>query len=177
MEIWNALATLPQPASFKAESLLPSGQVTSGVYVLRDLAGTPVYVGQSCDIARRLTEHRLRGEITFHRAEWWYCNAWHERLRVEGILILALSPRHNRGLALGKRKDGRWFQIGSPDQNAELVAGPPTTRAAGAGPGAAACDLGGAGYADGGCRDGDEALVEAARETVAKRRRSYRRRG
>lgn len=172
MTIWSALAALPQPDSFRAESALPTGTIASGVYVLRDLAGEVVYVGQSCDIARRLTEHRLRGEITFHRAEWCPCLSWHERLRIEGVLILALSPRHNRGLALGKRNDGRWYQIGSPDQNEALIAGPPVTgRAARAPrrPRKAARVLAGAAHAHRCAEVGDAPVVAKTHRGVAAR--------
>ncbi len=106
---WPVLAAVPNPHDFLPEKSL-NGQVQPGVYLLYDLDGTVSYVGQSCDVARRLDEHRgtkprylqlfETAAKDFHRAVWWPCADPHDRLRIEGILILALTPRYNRALSL-----------------------------------------------------------------------------
>lgn len=100
--------------TWASESELPQ-RIVSGVYVLLDLASSPVYVGQSSDIARRLEEHRqgttstARGYETpakdFHRALFFPVSSNSDRLRLEGILILALAPLLNRALFLRLSRD------------------------------------------------------------------------
>src|SRR5678815_2744512 len=109
---WPELAALPQPQAFRPEAELLDGQVHVGVYFLCDLDGTVLYVGQAVDIARRLDEHRGVRDIrnrfdvpeqapkAFHRALWTPVASHSERLRIEGIFILAFAPRYNRALDL-----------------------------------------------------------------------------
>lgn len=116
---WPVLAAVPTPADFLSEDAL-SGQIQPGIYLLYDLDGTVSYVGQSCDVARRLDEHRgtkpsyaqlfETAAKDFHRAVWWPCADPHDRLRIEGILILALTPRYNRALSL-RITPGRVSQV------------------------------------------------------------------
>jgi len=120
METWPTIAALPQPNSFKAEFTLHDepGPV-SGLYCLWGARGDLLYVGQSTNIVRRLGEHRAiaagrerrRAEQNkpshslqteeFTHATWYPCGDYHTRLQLEGILILAALPSHNRLLYLG----------------------------------------------------------------------------
>ena len=70
----------------------------SVVYVIRDSAAVPLYVGMTCNLRKRLTEHRST-------AKWWptaYTIASsdpmgrHRAGVCERVSILTLSPRHNR---------------------------------------------------------------------------------
>lgn len=114
----SSLDLLPFASNWQhwsSESALPERFIVSGVYVLLNLAGAPVYVGQSSDILRRLEEHRLgtealaRGYETkpkdFHRALYQPIADLSDRLRLEGILILALTPHLNRALFLRLSRD------------------------------------------------------------------------
>lgn len=103
---WPFALYVPNPEQFRRESELGLGQLPDpGVYLL--LQGEEiVYVGQSGDIAGRIRAHRREGKKQFDGVRW--ASVWRgsDRLRAEAILILVLTPRYNRALALGLRSDG-----------------------------------------------------------------------
>lgn len=107
METWPTIAALPQPTQFRAESALhgASGPV-SGLYCLWGVDSALVYVGQSTHLQRRLSEHREDARKPFLYATWYPVADWHTRLQLEGILILAALPTHNRLLYLGISPSG-----------------------------------------------------------------------
>ncbi len=107
MEKWPLLDNIPPPFCFEGEALLAAHGVVGGVYLLWDLGGNLVYVGQSFDIANRLSQHRKEGTKEFHRATWIAVADKALRLRYEGILILASCPPYNRSIQLGLASDGR----------------------------------------------------------------------
>jgi len=100
--------------TWASEADLPQ-RIVSGVYVLLNLAGEPVYVGQSSDVARRLEEHRLGTDAVsgpyktqpkdFHRALFLPVSSNSDRLRLEAILVLAIAPQLNRALFLRLSRD------------------------------------------------------------------------
>ena len=99
---WPFLGAIPRPTDAKSESCLLEGSVpVSGVYLLWDSNGQLVYVGQSADIARRLTEHRKEGTKPFLRATFFPVADHSDRLRVESILILCALPPYNRHCTIG----------------------------------------------------------------------------
>lgn len=65
-----------------------------------------LYVGQSGHLRARLTQHRK--DKTFDRVECYLVEDLNERLRLEGILILALRPLLNKGVNLGVRPTRCW---------------------------------------------------------------------
>lgn len=94
-------------SDFQTEADLPKQASVKGLYLLLD-GGVVVYVGQSADIRGRLRTHRREAKKPFETILWWACPAESDRLRLEGVLILALLPRFNRGLALGFHDKKCW---------------------------------------------------------------------
>lgn len=112
MHEWPVLGFVPRPANFKPEHELEKSRVVAGVYLLcqGDLEH-PVYVGQSLDLVRRWQEHRDQGTKHFDRIFWYPVGTQSDRLRVESILMLALSPRYNRLLCVGFKTSGEIYPI------------------------------------------------------------------
>jgi predicted GIY-YIG superfamily endonuclease len=80
---------------------------TSGVYLMRDAAGTVLYVGKAKNLRRRLNSYRvanpdrlprrhLRLLGTVARIEWQSCSDEAAAVARESELLLALKPRFNR---------------------------------------------------------------------------------
>ena len=73
--------------------------ILSGVYILYDNT-TPVYVGQSKDIYRRISEHRTGNKKhtqakVFDSWEYIEIQDEEERIRTESLLINTLRPKYN----------------------------------------------------------------------------------
>lgn len=99
--------SLPDPGPLREASFLGSAP-TPGVYLLLDEAGAVVYVGQSADVARRLSDHRREKTKAFHSALFYLEECQKSRLRLEAILILQYLPGYNRAVALGITPEGVW---------------------------------------------------------------------
>jgi hypothetical protein len=120
---WSRAGIIPAPCDFRTEECLCEGPLPdAGVYLLLD-GSEVVYVGQSGDIAGRVRTHRREGKKCFERAVWFPVFGGSERLRVEGILILLLTPKHNRSVALGLRRDGEVYDTTYAQWGARKKAG------------------------------------------------------
>jgi len=105
---WPQFPCFPRPADFAP---LPHGKLFAGVYFLYK-GDQIVYIGQSVDCHEREREHKSKGKYLFDRVVGWECARYTDRVRVEAVLCLLLSPRHNQALRLRKRKDGNWVELG-----------------------------------------------------------------
>jgi GIY-YIG catalytic domain-containing protein len=106
---WPTLADLPRPDQFKSEDdLAQESRPVCGLYILINLSGDVVYVGQSSNIQARLRQHRRDATKKFRTLEYYPLDSELSRLQLEAILILALLPRHNRALALGLAPGKVW---------------------------------------------------------------------
>ncbi len=103
MQLRDAYRQLPNLDEFKSESLLEASEATPGIYVLQDVAGDVVYVGQSGDVRRRLAQHRAEGKKAFRHASFYPIDDLAARLRIEGALTLLLHPEYNDAVLLGLR--------------------------------------------------------------------------
>lgn len=65
-----------------------------------------LYVGHSGHLRARLRQHRR--DKNFDRVECYLVDSLDDRLRLEGVLILALRPALNKGLHLGVRPNRCW---------------------------------------------------------------------
>jgi excinuclease UvrABC nuclease subunit len=83
-----------------------------GVYLLFNEGGEIVYVGQSCNCARRIQEHAKTPKV-FSNAQFYHLPSENARLILEGILILYFRPVYNRGINLGL-SCGRVWEIKWP---------------------------------------------------------------
>lgn len=102
MQLRDAYRQLPNLDEFKDESLLEASAV-AGIYILHDLTGEVVYVGQSSDVRRRLQQHRSEARKTFRHASFYQLDDLAARLRIEGALTLLLHPQYNDAVLLGLR--------------------------------------------------------------------------
>jgi hypothetical protein len=77
------------------------------VYVLLDKADEPLYIGQSMDTAKRVSQHRA-AKRPFDKVLCFTPDnpTRSELLRFEGILILTLLPTGNSVLALRVTQEG-----------------------------------------------------------------------
>jgi hypothetical protein len=74
-------------------------------YGLLDIVGDVIYVGSTCNLYRRLLEHRSRGCIPFFRFLVWHCSRDRQR-NLEAELIRQHQPRYNKLLnATWRRTD------------------------------------------------------------------------
>jgi len=96
----------PRPSNVYTESDWSQAKCPlAAVYIL--WAGEEcLYVGQSGHLRARLTQHRR--EKAFDRVECYLVDDLDERLRLEGIMILALRPLLNKGVHLGIRPNRCW---------------------------------------------------------------------
>lgn len=94
---------------FTEENPILSG---GGVYLLYD-RGQLVYVGQTGNLFRRVSQHRAEGTKTFDRVRVYHEDDLVSRLRIEGILMLIHLPRYNHALLLGL--DGLSFKVWERD--------------------------------------------------------------
>jgi excinuclease UvrABC nuclease subunit len=85
----------------------------SGVYIIINDAGQPIYVGQSGDVQGRIRTHKRKrvwkdeiGTVLVKRL----ADA-DSRLVLETLLFMKYRPLHNRAVKLSKRKDGSLFEI------------------------------------------------------------------
>jgi hypothetical protein len=98
------------------ERICAEAPTTAGVYVLRDEAGTVLYVGKAVNLRRRLRSHfaarRWRGLkaplARANAAEWHEVGSELEALLMEAILIRDLAPVVN-------------VQVGPPDLGGRVV--------------------------------------------------------
>lgn len=99
----NADFDLSIPSEFLE---LPSKQICSGVYILKDAAGLVLYVGQSHNICHRVDTHRRTKSWGKQIAEvvWVPQVNPEQRLITETLLIFKLRPAHNRWIKLGLKK-------------------------------------------------------------------------
>lgn len=101
MQLQDAYRQLPALEEFKDESLLEASSAVPGIYVLLDVTGEVVYVGQSGDVRRRLVQHRTEAKKIFRRASFYQLEDSASRLRIEGALTLLLHPQYNDAVLLG----------------------------------------------------------------------------
>lgn len=72
------------------------GDFQSGIYILVDRTGTPIYIGQSVDIDRRIKAHRYSHRFSFDGDHIKTVHVKPElRYPVEMALIGLLKPRAN----------------------------------------------------------------------------------
>ena len=107
-EKWPVLSALPSPSQFRKTDTLGPGE--AGLYLLLQ-GDVIVYIGQSSDVRNRLQQHRAEGKKQFDGSVWFPCINVGDRLRYEGILILAAVPRYNRSCNLGITNDGRVYDL------------------------------------------------------------------
>jgi hypothetical protein len=100
------LRCLPSISCFEDERTLGPDPV-AGIYLLYD-DGVICYVGQSSNIGLRLRQHRREKTKAFQYARVYHISSLSDRVRLEGILILSLLPRYNRGLNLGLDGKKAW---------------------------------------------------------------------
>lgn len=98
--------TTPRPSGTYSESDLADVECPiRAVYVL--WAGEEcLYVGQSGHLRARLRQHRE--DKTFDRVEVYLVDGLDDRLRLEGVMILAMRPVLNKGVNLGVRPNRCW---------------------------------------------------------------------
>jgi hypothetical protein len=101
------LKSLPALDEFKDEVELEP--MVSGLYALYQDA-TLVYIGQSENIMRRLSEHRAEGLKVFNRVQFYHLDDLSSRLRSEGVLILTHLPTENKAINVGI-KGGKVWEI------------------------------------------------------------------
>ncbi len=84
-----------------------------GLYIFRNTAGVPIYIGQSQNIPQRLKEHA-------RRARWYHKNHSVKvllevdpstRLCAEAVLQLRYRPRYCRAIKLSMAHDGTLHEI------------------------------------------------------------------
>ena len=77
----------------------------AALYTIRDAEGHPIYVGVTCNVARRLAEHRSRaewwGQIASIDEEWFATRG--EALDAEAARIDELRPSGNKSSWRGSR--------------------------------------------------------------------------
>lgn len=111
---WPRFPLFPSPGDFVP---IPAGRLVTGLYML--WAGEVLmYIGQSIHVGERIMEHKRAGRIKFDRVTTWPCGRYVERVKVEAILCLLLSPKKNQALRLRKRATGEWVELGCrvPDE-------------------------------------------------------------
>jgi len=84
-----------------------------GVYRLSDENDKVLYVGQSCDVRRRLREHK-RSKSWFPsvtKVEALFSADTEDQLIIETIQIFRHRPRHNKAIKLGLKADGSIFPL------------------------------------------------------------------
>lgn len=84
-----------------------------GLYIFRDTAGAPIYIGQSGNVPQRLKEHARRAPWHKHVASVSILMEAHlsTRLCAEAVLQLRYRPRFCRAIKLGLRKDGTLHEL------------------------------------------------------------------
>jgi hypothetical protein len=82
---------------FEIDRMPHRGWVESGIYMLAtDQSSSPVYIGQSCDISRRVKQHRYSRRFSFNEACTRSLSIPEElRYPVEMALIGLLRPKAN----------------------------------------------------------------------------------
>ena len=105
-------ARLPESSEFQDEAVLADHpEPYPGVYLLINDAGEVVYVGQSHDCEVRIGTHRRERTKLFTTTQLYHETDRSARLKIEGMLILSLTPQYNKALYLGVH-DGRVWEIG-----------------------------------------------------------------
>lgn len=96
----------PRPDCTCSESELADVECPIGAVYILWAGDECLYVGQSGHLRARLRQHRK--DKTFDRVELYLEDSLDDRLRLEGVLILALRPALNRGVNLGVRPARCW---------------------------------------------------------------------
>lgn len=94
---------------WQTEDTLPETP-TAGLYRL-EKDGAPIYIGQSGDIRKRIGQHKTEGKKAFDSFLWAGVATGTDRLRLEGIAILATLPPANKNVHLGFTPQGKVYDM------------------------------------------------------------------